>query len=646
MAMSANFPIEMQDLLDDYLDDDAHFNAAPDMYRGKTYNEDVKNRAASVSSALLTPDGDLDFDAGFKALADVMFHPDSLKYPTPELATHMFETMGFLARDDAAKDKLKNVRKPTSEAAQALVKVSTGHDASAQGDGDARQAVLNAMLTPVFQGNVGSCFATAGIVRLRKTDPGKALETFSKMIETGNYVPEKGVAVPLVQNVPADQDPLVRSLEYSAATACARADQSQERKDFGKRAGKGVDTLEDQFKAEKWDLVKLKIDAAISGAVTFRYNPEAKTDLADDGSSSKGSYELINKDTTETIDSKDKFVAAVSAAVLASLSDDDLVDGVTKADIENRIAASAFTDAMKRVEKKNKVDTEFMPWQLGSGGYTDAATETILGGDIETHGFLPESPDPDTSDEATRSRAVLGGFLEAYGERNDAMATMRTVGQHGFNALPSHPSLEPLKKGGKDKFAENLQKEVIDKGTALKNTAIPLDRAIFMFESEMSALAKNASGDAKAALEAAITAHRPTQPEMKPAEFKALIKTATTEFVNKRAEAAIAATKAKLAQDGKPALSAEEEAKQLADTKKGLGKSVDNLVSNRLINDLGAPQFVIADTNWGSGKEHTFFVFVPDPVSGEPKLFKRDDPSGTLSAVDKKWVDKQWARVE
>jgi hypothetical protein len=644
MAMSGNFPAGVVDDLIDYLDQGRHREGSPEIYSGKSFNEDLKKRTNLVSDALLDDHGAFDLDKGSAALQDVMFHPASLKYPTPAQCTHMMDTLDYLRGSRDARDKITSVSKPAAPGALALIKSSTGKEANTQSDGDARQAVLSALMTPVYQGSVGSCFATAGIVRMRNTDPDMALDTYMAMAATGTYTPAKGVAVPVVQKVPADEDPLVRSLEYSAATACARAQDSMERRGLDRAAAKGVDTMEASFDTGKWAVTKLKIDAAISDALTFRYNPEAETELADDGSSSKGCYELLNKTSKEKIKDKAGFISAVSAAVLATLSDEDLAENVTKSDIEALIAGDAFQDAMKRTEQKNGADADFMPWQLESGGATDAATETILGGNIRTRGML-SSANPDTSDESQRSEQVISAFLETYGDRNDNMATMRTVGQHGFNALPSHPSLEPLKKGGRAKFAHNLQTELLDKGAALKDTELTSERAAYMFDQEMATLHAAATGDAKAALESAMSVHRPSA-AMKPAAFKTLIKTATAEYVDKKAAASVDRWKSGLKKKGDPDPDEPVIAKKLAASKESWGKAMDNLAYNRLVRDLGAPEFVIADTNWGSGQKHTFFVFVADPTTGKPKLFKRDDPPGTLSAVDKKWVDKQWARVE
>ena len=62
---------------------------------------------------------------------------------------------------------------------------------------------------------------------------------------------------------------------------------------------------------------------------------------------------------------------------------------------------------------------------------------------------------------------------------------------------------------------------------------------------------------------------------------------------------------------------------------------------NELTIDLAPPQVVYADTNWGDGASHTFFVMMPDPTTGELRMWKRTDPPGDLSPMAREtWVDK------
>jgi len=636
MAMSGNFGPDMVDKLGDYIKNGRHFADAPDMDRGATYDEDTRNRTNHVGSALLAGDGSLDFDKGRDALLDVMFHPESLNHPTPAQATHMLETMDYLASNQAARDVIGDVTAPSSPGARGLLARSSGKDAGDIGKGDAQLAVVNAMMTPIYQGKVGSCFATAGIVRMRQTDPLGTLKTFSEMATTGIFTPRSGDPVPVVQNVPTDEDPLVRSLEYSAATATARAVDSSMQKDLEKATQGGVDAIGGGIKSKKWPAVQARLDVALSGAFSFIYDPEAAIGDANDGSSDRGRYQLIDKANQQPINSADEYLAVASPIVMGIIDEKDLGRGVSRSDISDIVASNGFIESLKVGGK--------LPWALASGGQTDEATKTLFGGDIQTRPFLDEGV-PDTSDPAVRTKAILSGLLQHYGDRNDDMATVRTVGMHGFNTLPNHPSMAPLTDGGADKFAENLQRELVDKGAAIRDTVLPLARVIYMFEKEMTALAAKADGDARSAVEAAIDAHRPTL-AMTPAEFKAHLKLATTDYAGKQAKIDADAWKTRETDKTGAAPTDEAYAKALADLTESNGKSVENQVTNRLVDDLGAPEFVIADTNWGSGVDHTFFVVIADPATGLPGLFRRADPPGTLTPATKDWVDAQWARVE
>jgi hypothetical protein len=68
-----------------------------------------------------------------------------------------------------------------------------------------------------------------------------------------------------------------------------------------------------------------------------------------------------------------------------------------------------------------------------------------------------------------------------------------------------------------------------------------------------------------------------------------------------------------------------------------------SVVGNMEIN----PQYVIADSNWGSEADHTFFVMAPSPLTGKLQLYKRTDPPGTLEILgldqSADWLRREWA---
>jgi len=636
MTMSGNLDPGTVGELETYLAGDGHRKDSPNMSRGKNRDERTKNRNEHVGAALMAADGTLDFAKGHAAMLDVMFHPDSLRNPTPALTVHMIDTIDLLKGSAEAQEMIKDVTAPETDSAKGLIARASGKDASAVGKGDAQLAVLNAMMTPVYQGKVGSCFVTAGIVRLREEFPLDALESYADLATKGTFTPKTGDPVNAVQNVPGDENPLVRSLEYTAATACAIIADSSQHDKLGRASRAGAAKFEDKVKDDKWLEVMTKLGTAIPGAFTFVYDPEAAIEDSNDGSSKNGRYQLMNKATGAPVNSKEDYIAAVKPLVLAAITAEELGDGVTGDDISAVIESEEFMEAIKRGGK--------MPWELSSGGQTGEAAKTLFGGTGDTVGFLGEA-DASTSNASDRTKNVLTGMLTNFDGSAAEMATIRTVGMHGFNALPQHPSLDKLKDGGPAEFANNIQAELLDKGAALRDAELPLERVIYMFEQEMKSIGDGAKGEAKEALDAAITTHRPTV-AMKPAELQAHIKVSTADYVAKKAKADADRWKSRETEKKGAAPSDEAYQKELEKRTKRAGDGIESSAMNRLMTELGAPEFVIADTNWGSGQDRTLFVIAPDLETGLPQMYKKKAPPGSLTPVEKKWVDAQWASVE
>ncbi len=70
----------------------------------------------------------------------------------------------------------------------------------------------------------------------------------------------------------------------------------------------------------------------------------------------------------------------------------------------------------------------------------------------------------------------------------------------------------------------------------------------------------------------------------------------------------------------------------------GVKKGIDNV----LMKELAPPEFVIADTNWGGPTGHTMHVIAPDPCTGLPILWKKDEPGGTFERESDDWLTKEW----
>lgn len=640
ITMSGGLPFDVVNLLDDYLNQGGHLAQVPGVDKGGTFAELAKSRTAHVTNYMVNSDGSLDLDAALYGLADVAFHPDSVRNGTPVVAAHMYETIEYFKNSPTAEDKIKAITLPTDPGALSLLSKGSGQTVGSITQDTARKEVVNAMLTPVYQGEIGSCFATAGVLRMRQTDPDRALELYSDLATKGTFTPKSTnpsavpVPIPAIQNVPSKDNPLVRSLEFTVGTAAAIDQDSRISTQSATRSAKAIEKVQASIKPTEWDKVKAKLKRAIPGAFTFSYNADVDIVNSKDGSSKKGGYELISKADNKGIKSEEDYIKAVTPIVIAQIGTSDMASGVTEETIRNLVKSREFLDELK-------IDGK-MPWELPSGGYSSDATRVLEGKPGVQTNFIPKFETTDDMD--LRTQAVVQSLLTAFDGVTDELSAIETGGMHTFNALPQHPSLAKLTQGGSGSIATNFTTEVLDKGTALKNADIPVEKATLMVEKQLRSLAKNASGDAKKALEDAILVHRPTT-AVKPAALKALMKTACTDYVNAVAKAEADAWKKKETEKngGEPSIDAYNE--KVAEWKKNAEKRVENASSTVLVADLDAPQFVLADTNWGDPRTRTLFVLCPDPETGKPKMYQRKDPGGELTTLGEDWLKTNWMRV-
>lgn len=243
--------------------------------------------------------------------------------------------------------------------------------------------------------------------------------------------------------------------------------------------------------------------------------------------------------------------------------------------------------------------------------------------------------------EGERTTQVLSGLLKNFRGDPRKMATVDTSGQHSFNALPNDPSLDALKGADDAETAKKIKANLVDKGTAMKDTELSADRAGSLFDESI----KQETGGIKdpalqKLVDDGVAKHRP-KTAMKPADVTKAVQAALRAYNDKSADDDTSTWKAGEIAKGN-AVKPEEEAKYRDDSRAALEAAAVNGAKNKLLKDLGGPQFVIADTNWGGPLNHTYFVIAPDPATGEPILWMKDDPPGTMTPAGRDWIDRPW----
>jgi hypothetical protein len=649
LKMGGNVGPEYFARLPDYIASGQQFTPDGPGDKSETaWNKAAQKRSTTLAGKLIKPDGTIDVtsDAAKAAIGDQLFHPDAVKYQAPALSAHMLKTVDFLA-DPAtgpqATAVLKGVTAPTNPAAQKLVRGSLGKGpADGLDDAGARTAVLASMLKPLDQGPVGSCFATAPTRKMRETQPLDAMKAYADIAAKGTYKPPFGPEVPVVTNLPAGEDPIMRSWEYTTATATSRRANSDERTTLAKNVAKGTDLLKDiavkhekpEDKDASWSAKKQKLTNDVADALTFIYDPTSTITNSSDGKSSTGRYIITRVSDNKEIRSQADFEAAITDVALASLAIDPSSPEAT--DVKNLVTSNAFIAAV--------CPGDYKPWELSSGGQTTAATQTLFGDTLAQKAMLPEATDPKPN-EGDRTKQVLSAFLKNFQGNPAQMATIRTVGMHGFNALPNDPSLAALK--GKDEAETNqkIQANLVDKGTALKNTDLSADRAAWLFD---AAIKKEADAEKDATLrdliETEAAKRRPTA-AMKPAALTKAIDDSLEAYHDKAADGRGEKWKTDETAKGKTPAPADV-TKKKAEIKKALKQAAENAAKDALLRNMDAPEFVIADSNWGGPLNHTFFVVAPDPTSGEPLLWEKTEPPGTMRPAGRDWVDHEWASIQ
>jgi hypothetical protein len=667
VKMGGNVGPEYFARMDDYLLSGRQFLRDPTNESGAaSFGELEQSRTLSVGKALVGPDGKLALDSqgASDAIGDALFNPTVLRNARPALTSHMLETVAFFedpANATKANDILTGLPDPVDPAAVSVVQRATG---KAPGDAvdkaDAQGAVMASLLKSIDQGPVGSCFATAPARRLRETDPLATMGIYAEIAGSGTFTPPFGPQVPIVTNTQLGDDPIMRSFEYSLATSTAQKANSNQKNAVNYANNKGLETLGTAISTQKLaDIQTLpederaaaiaaettaaplrlsKLKADVAAAFTFTYDPLDVIGVGADGSSDRGRYILCQISPAKDIRTKAEFVTAMKVAALASVGLADGDDGAQT--VKDHVASDAFLNAVIQIHGTDPKKA-YLPWSLGGGGQTGEATQTLHGATLTQQSMTAKAGNP-KPEEGARTKQVLQGLLDGMAGKAGEMVTIRTVGQHGFNALPNEPSLAALKGDTPEERAQNIEDKLIAPGAAIKDAKLATRRVVEMY-TKIAKPMLDAEADPviKALLQTGFDAQMPTA-DLSPAELDKAVRDAIGPANAKRAEAEAEAWKtAQTAPVTDEALAAKKEAFETAKNDRAASR-----LATELIEACAPPEFVIADSNWGSGADHTFFVIAPDPATGEPLLWTKTIPPGTLRKAGRDWVDHEWAMID
>ena len=153
--------------------------------------------AKSLASFALTPAGRLMPGAFFEKLAEAMRSGSVLKAepPTPALRTFLVGQLSALATQAQLRQTISSISAPPPEnlamddqlRADLVIAPPAALTAA-----DTRQAVIGALLTPLRQGDVGSCFATSVAIRQQTDKPMAMVAQLKTMIERGYIEGQSG----------------------------------------------------------------------------------------------------------------------------------------------------------------------------------------------------------------------------------------------------------------------------------------------------------------------------------------------------------------------------------------------------------------------------------------------------------------------
>ena len=606
-------------------------------------NDVTVKRTSLMAEAILDDQGKLDVEsqAAKEAIDDMLFHPGSLKTFTPEV-TEQIQSMLKLCREQGrdVERALRKCKAPRDGAASQLVRDSLdANEGDKLDEVKTRQAVMSAMMTPVAQGPVGSCASTAPLRAAVTNDPISVMNHLAEIATKGTFTGkgEKVDPIPANTSLPADGgNPLLRSLEYSIATASANGVNSDETRILHTAllgAEGGFMKSGSGLLSAKWPKPpgkKSKI-AALKEQLTSDLRIEFDAGGRDDGeggvgdgSSTDGQFRLIY-DPHPTIPGD-----------RVDIRDEEAFrDAMCKLALSRTGLSAESKEGAKLLQGIKSADFARMgelggkPWEMSQSGAHLSQTLGLLAGQhskMETH--LDKAAGDDQS--AERTASLVKNLDETFGDRQEELVSLGTQGNranHAFNYLPKHPSREQITDPNS---IESFQAKCKDEVTQRK---IPAAKAARMFEAFCQTILQNWTIDHE--LMAALLKKVPPKKDMTPAEFADHCDSASKELQQHVCE--VKASREKEDPARKPGASP-------TDWSKVMEKPFKNEIKAIILDAYPPPTVKLADTNWGDATYHVYFSIAPDPTTGDLTLYRQKEPGGKLQPADD-YAVAQWQKL-
>ena len=512
--------------------------------------------------------------------------------------------------------------------------------------------LLSAMITPLSQGPVGSCFTTAAVRKVREQDPARAMDEFSKIASTGQFTDASGKSYPANTSPPKGENPLMRSWEYSVAAAASSAKGSYNRTKMDNAlfkpgvAGNLNELGKPEIMGDAWNDktedgaivpgIRSKLRTAIDKEITFNYNAGPSLDRASggDGRSSSGIFEVVYNN--KVLDDKGEFIEAIGEIALKACGETKDTDKGKK--ILEIVRDPAFADAIIKSETGG-----YEPWKSAGGAFGRETTKVLEGGNPREDQFM--ALETTGQDPGERTRALLDKLGAIPGTDSsggaDDRPLMWTMGStrganHVFALLPDDPTFKKLKDGD---MAANINDQLLKPGKKIAETEISSAECAKMFDDEVKRLGRQWGLEPETIEE--ILEKRPSE-AMKPGELKKLISDTLEDA--RKAEETKKLDAWKSGQSGTPTDQQIEKQRKLIEEKTQI--EMTSGIDTALVDKFDPPEVVVADTNWGGSDGQIYFVIAPDPSTGELRMWEKNTKNNKLTPADDIWADAQWAVVK